>query len=653
MTFLEAAIEVLRHEPEPLHFAEIAKRAVQRNLLSHVGRDPEAAMRTCLNSAVRGEQAILTRNKPGYYALTPGIALPPPPAAPAVPEPVVAPVKVAPPVVQKPNDVEVKAENVEAKTRNAVAPAAPVAPASPAPASPASASPASASLEAEAEGEEEGEPEGDAEEGGGEEAGRSEGGRRKRRRSRFGVRGEAPPPQLVAVKPSRRGADTSRRSEVLQKVQQLEFEAPRSAGLSGVTDVALVMANAMSRLAEERPELRGEFESLQRGTAPVAQAPAVHEGRQGQYGRKGQAPPQRERERERERHAQGNGGGPNSGNGFGGNNAGGGGNNFGNSAGGNNFGNSAGTSNAGGNSSGANAGANNFGGNAGANNFAGAQDEDDRGGRRRRRRRRRGRRVDWNGEGGGDARGGAEAQAQGLLQQVAQVLGEAGARSLHIRQIAENLANQNVLGGEISEIERAVTAAVLLDIRKLGRASRFVARGDARYQLQAARLPGPAAVSEQALRTAIAAVEDETTAQIVQWLQSLGPRALEAIVRMYLEREGFGLIATLPPTRGVGKLVVSDPESEDEDGRLLALVLPRKTTVDATAWAGDGERNACGGYLVFAMGEPPDLAGEVRIIQAHELARWLRTQGIGVSTMTIEVTVLDPTVIESISGLDT
>jgi hypothetical protein len=78
MTFLEAAIEVLRHEPEPLHFAEIAKRAVQRNLLSHVGRDPEAAMRTCLNSAVRGDQAILTRNKPGYYAITEGVELPPP-----------------------------------------------------------------------------------------------------------------------------------------------------------------------------------------------------------------------------------------------------------------------------------------------------------------------------------------------------------------------------------------------------------------------------------------------------------------------------------------------------------------------------------------------------------------------------------------------
>ncbi len=557
-------------------------------------------MRTCLNSAVRGEQAILTRNKPGYYALTPGIELPP---APVAPEPVVVAAPVAPrvaaaaprpaPVVaQKTNDVELKADVVEVAHR--------------APGGVAAASEADEDGEEEAEGEEE---------AGGEEPGRSDGGRRKRRRSRFGVRGEAPPPQLVAVKPSRRGADTSRRSEVLQKVQ-LEFEAPRSAGLTGVTDVALVMANAMSRLAEERPELRGEFESLQRGSAPVTQAPAAPEGRHGQHGRKGQAPPQRERS------MQAQGGGSNGGSGAGGFNA--------------------------------NSGANN-GANSGANNaFSGAQaDDDDRGGRRRRRRRRRGRRVEWTGEGGGDARGGAEAQAQGLLQQVAQVLGEAGARSLHIRQIAENLANQSVLGGEISEIERAVTAALLLDISKLGRASRFVARGDARYQLQAARLPGPAAASEQNLRAALAVVDEETTSQLVQWLQSLGPRALEAIVRMYLEREGFGLVATLPPTRGVGKLVVSDPESDDEDGRLLALVLPRKTAVDATAWGGDGERNACGGYLVFAMGEPPDLGGEARTVQAHELARWLRTQGIAVSTMAIEVTVLDATVIESISGLDT
>lgn len=589
MTFLEAAIEVLRHEPEPLHFAEIAKRAVQRNLLSHVGRDPEAAMRTCLNSAVRGEQAILTRNKPGYYALTPGIPLPPPPAAPPAPEPV-AVVTAAPEGEKKSNDTELKREVVEVKPR---APEAAVAVAAP-------------GDETEAEGEDEGT----------EEPGRSEGGRRKRRRSRFGVRGEAPPPQLVAVKPSRRGADTGRRSEVLQKVQQLEFEAPRSAGLTGVTDVALVMANAMSRLAEERPELRSEFESLQRGGGSTAQAPAAVESRPALQGRKGHGPPPRSGQ-------PGNGAGQASGN-FGGGHGGAG-----------------------------HAGASNFAGKTGEG-FGGAQaDEDDRGGRRRRRRRRRGRRAEWSGEGGGDARGGAEAQAQGLLQQVAQVLGGAGARSLHIRQIAENLAGQNVLGGEISEIERAVTAALLLDISKLGRASRFVARGDARYQLQAARLPAAAAAAEQALRAALGVVDEETTAQLVQWLQSLGPRSLEAIVRMYLEREGFGLVATLPPSRGVGKLVVGDPESEDEDGRLLALVLPRKTTVDASAWAGDGERNGCDGHLVFAMGEPPEMAGDPRVIGPHELARWLRTQGIAVSTMSIAVTVLDPTVIESISGLDT
>lgn len=578
MTFLEAAIEVLRHEPEPLHFAEIAKRAVQRNLLSHVGRDPEAAMRTCLNSAVRGDQAILTRNKPGYYALTPGIELPPPAAAPAPVAPVVAPVAAA--VVKNTSDVV--AVTVVRETVAAAVPEAPEGPEGP-------------------EGPDVGvEEASEPEEEGGEDGGGREGGRRKRRRNRFGVRGEAPPPQLVAVKPSRRGADVSKRSEVLQKVHQLEFEAPRGAGLDGVTDVALVMANAMSRLAEERPELRSEFESMQRGPSTNSgPAPEVRNMPRRMPPRAGSGgPPER-----------GNGGNANSNN----------------------------SANSNGNSS---------------HGTSGGLDEDERGGRRRRRRRKRGRRVEWTNEGGGDSRAGGEMQAQGLLSQVAAVLAEAGPRSLHIRQIAENLAGQNVLGGEISEIERAVTAGVLLDIRKLGRASRFVARGDARYQLQTSRLPGPAAAAEQSLRVAADLLDGETTNQLVQWLQVLGPRSLEALARIYLEREGFSLVTTLPPVRGVGKLVVQDPEAEDEDGRVLVLVLPRKAGLDASNWAGDSERNSCSGHLVFAMGEAPDLA-EQRTVGPHEFARWLRTQGIGVTTLAIEVTVLDPTVIESIGGLDT
>ena len=584
MTFLEAAIEVLRHESEPLHFAEIAKRAVARNLLSHVGRDPEAAMRTCLNSAVRGDQALLVRNKPAYYGIRPGAELPPEPAAP--PEPVKPePVKPAARVEPKPEPrVEAKPEpRVEVKPEpRAEAPrpepprverVEPPVEARPAraerPEPPVEARPARAP-EPVASTEEEGE-EGGAEE---DDRGGDGGGRRKRRRGRFGVRGEAPPPQLVAVKPSRRGADTTRRSEVLQKVQQLEFEAPRGAGLDGVTDVALVMANAMSRLAEERPELRTEFENLQRAPAPSTSTsqPIRKPG-----------PPSRPQQVSQAQQA----------------------------------------------------------------------DDDDRGGRRRRRRKRRGRRVEWTGEGGGESRGG-EIQTRGLLNQAAQVLGDAGSRSLHIRQIAEQLAGQGVLGGEISEIERAVTAAILLDIRQHARGSRFVARGDARYQLQTSRLPPPAAAAEQALRAAAQAVDDETNNQLVQWLQSLGPRSLEALVRMWLEREGFGLVVTLPPARGIGRLVVVDPDGEEDD-RLLALILPRKTAIDATAWAGDAERNNCGGTIVFAMGEVPAEPpwGEGRTLEAPELARWLRTHGIAVNSVNIEVCVLDPTVIESISGLDT
>ncbi|MFY0531240.1 hypothetical protein [Nannocystis pusilla] len=73
-----------------MHFSEIVKRAVDRNLLSHVGRDPVAAMQASLNAAVRGDSALLVRSKPGYFQLRPGAA-PPPAAAPPPPEPPPAP----------------------------------------------------------------------------------------------------------------------------------------------------------------------------------------------------------------------------------------------------------------------------------------------------------------------------------------------------------------------------------------------------------------------------------------------------------------------------------------------------------------------------------------------------------------------------------
>ena len=231
------------------------------------------------------------------------------------------------------------------------------------------------------------------------------------------------------------------------------------------------------------------------------------------------------------------------------------------------------------------------------------------------------------------------------------MLGDAGSRSLHVRQIAETLANQNVLGGEISEIERAVTAALLLDVRLRGRASRFSARGDARYQLQGTRLPEAAAKAEVALRESARTLEKETSAQLLAWLQTLGARSLESLVRIYLEREGYSLVSALPPSRGVGKLVVEDPES-DEEGRTLCVVIPRKTGLDPKTWEGEADRNGCGAHLFFCMGEGgDDLDG--RTIGVAELADWMRRNRIGLETLTLEVPVLDPTFVESVAGLDT
>jgi hypothetical protein len=547
MTFLEAAIEILRSAEEPLHFNDIARLAVERKLLSHVGRDPEAAMRTCLNSAVRSKvhDGLLVREKPGTYRLRPGAALPTLPPAPVQAEPLPdAEHDEHEEELEKPNQSRAKAQLVSKPVQDFPRP--------------------------------------------------SERSRRRRPGQRDQARREQPA-QLDLVDQADDEPETDEdaqddnedaNDEVGSFVEggsgspiapnpeldpnKVRFRGPEGSGLEGDTDIALVMANAMSRLVDERPELRQELEAMQK---PQVSAPEVIE-----VGRK--------KRRDEEHQARGD-------------------------------------------------------------------RDDDRGGRRRRRRRRRGKRVEWS-ESGGPR--GEHTRGEELLDRVAQALSEAGSRSLHVRQIAESLAAQDILGGEISEIERAVTAAILLDVHRRGDGSRFAVRGDARYQLRGSRLPDKAAAAEHAVRAAAHRLESETETQLFLWLQSLGARSLESLVRVWLAAEGLSLVATLPPGRGLGKLVVDDPDPEDDDGRTLVLIVPRKTPLDPKLWDGEAERNGCSNTLVFAMndgGTGDASLGDARVVSVRELATWMLRRGIGVRTLSIQVPVLDADLIESIGGLDT
>jgi hypothetical protein len=70
MTFTEAALEVLRAAGEPLHYKKITELAIERNLLSHVGKSPEITMISRLATLVksdRGEGPIV-KVKPGVFA---------------------------------------------------------------------------------------------------------------------------------------------------------------------------------------------------------------------------------------------------------------------------------------------------------------------------------------------------------------------------------------------------------------------------------------------------------------------------------------------------------------------------------------------------------------------------------------------------------
>jgi len=533
MTFLEAAIEVLRHEDGALHYGEIARKAVDRKLLSHVGRDPEAAMKSCLMSAVRGgAEAAVERVKPGHYQVRAGASLPE----------LTMPDGALDPGESAAAEAEAEAEASKKTAKKSKKKASKKATKSASKKSTKKTAKKSAK-----KSDDDGEASDDASAGD----------------------ADADDAQGEADQAAGDGAAKTPGTKV-------QFEAPAGSGLDGVTDVALVMANAMSRLADERPELREELEAMQQGEAQVPEIkhkPTLR-GEPGQRARQERGRPSRDR-----------------------------------------------------------------------------NDDDDRGAsRRRRRRRRRTKRVEWNDalDGSGD-----QSASQLLLEKAEKALGAAGSRSLHVRQVAEALSGEGILGGEISEIERAVTAAILLDVQRLGDRSRFVPRGDARYQLRASRVPEKVAAAENALRSAWLTLESETRTQLRAWLGSLGARALETLVRMHLDREGYRLVATLPPGRGLAKLLIEDNESDGD--RILLLVVPRKTAVEARLWEEDPERNKCnGGVWVVAMGDPREANDrDVRTTGPEELADWLIRERIGVKTLKLEVPVLDPTLIESIAGLDT
>ncbi len=71
MTFTEAAVHVLRLVGKPLHYKEITDVAIEKDLLSHVGKSPEVTMGARLAAVVKkgAEDNPLTRVKPGVFAL--------------------------------------------------------------------------------------------------------------------------------------------------------------------------------------------------------------------------------------------------------------------------------------------------------------------------------------------------------------------------------------------------------------------------------------------------------------------------------------------------------------------------------------------------------------------------------------------------------
>ena len=77
MTFTEAAVEVLRSVGKPLHYKKITEIAIERNLLSHVGKTPETTMSSRLATMVKKDRGDAPIVKALYVMIKENVGLMP------------------------------------------------------------------------------------------------------------------------------------------------------------------------------------------------------------------------------------------------------------------------------------------------------------------------------------------------------------------------------------------------------------------------------------------------------------------------------------------------------------------------------------------------------------------------------------------------
>ena len=72
-SFKLAAIKILKESKEPLHYEEITKRALDKNLIETTGQTPEATMNAqiAVDIKIKKENSAFIRSKPGYFKLNP------------------------------------------------------------------------------------------------------------------------------------------------------------------------------------------------------------------------------------------------------------------------------------------------------------------------------------------------------------------------------------------------------------------------------------------------------------------------------------------------------------------------------------------------------------------------------------------------------
>lgn len=247
----------------------------------------------------------------------------------------------------------------------------------------------------------------------------------------------------------------------------------------------------------------------------------------------------------------------------------------------------------------------------------------------------------------------ADGKRRGLVEAAVEVLRSGEGRALHVRQLADLALKRRLLTGDAGELQRQLRLALLRESREReaeGLRPRLRHIGGGQFVLQESKLEPELGRAERELHERSERLREATRAAIRRRIGRMSPPSFEVLVRTLLERMGLGAIDLVRRGEGVAYFGAARPAGV-EIARALVAVRPGESPIDRRAIgelrAGLKVRGFGEGWLLAAGPMSPDATaelkagGQVTVYDGAALSALLLVHRLGVKRLMMPLDYLD------------